>query len=241
MGHTFRVFLSCFKREKDILSFSEEFHYLSKVIRVKQGDVIEIVRDKMLYILEILNVDIKGRIICGKILREMRINIPKSGVSVAISILKNDMFDAVSMLCQLGIDCVIPMITRNTVRIPKDRKRFIERLNSIAKVSAQQAKLMFIPAVFDITSYDLVLKLDFPLRLMGTLMEQAVHISRFSYAIKGNETLLIIGPEADFTRNEIERAISKDVELFKLNNSVLKSNTAAISIASIVQFIKGNL
>ena len=48
---------------------------------------------------------------------------------------------------------------------------------------------------------------------------------------------IIIGPEGDFTESEREQILNfKDVQSLKINNNILRTETAAISAISIVNY-----
>tara|TARA_B100000214_G_C23771700_1_gene537064 strand:+ start:450 stop:605 length:156 start_codon:yes stop_codon:yes gene_type:complete len=48
--------------------------------------------------------------------------------------------------------------------------------------------------------------------------------------------MLLIGPEGDFSSNEIELLKEKEVELFNLGNRRLRSETAAIAAVAILNY-----
>ena len=55
--------------------------------------------------------------------------------------------------------------------------------------------------------------------------------------LTNNPTCIIIGPEGDFSENEREKILSfKGVQPIKINENILRSETAVISAISIINY-----
>jgi len=52
-----------------------------------------------------------------------------------------------------------------------------------------------------------------------------------------DQTLILIGPEGDFSKNEIDYLLSKGFKSVSLGKSILRSETAAIYVVSLVRFL----
>ena len=55
---------------------------------------------------------------------------------------------------------------------------------------------------------------------------------------KNQKNLIMIGPEGDFTKNEIKNAISYDFKLVSLGNNRLRAETAGIYSCAAFSMIK---
>ncbi|MDZ7774515.1 MAG: RsmE family RNA methyltransferase [Bacteroidales bacterium] len=52
-----------------------------------------------------------------------------------------------------------------------------------------------------------------------------------------NDVLILIGPEGDFSEEEVHQAIAKGYKPVSLGNSRLRSETAAVKACSAVHFV----
>ena len=56
--------------------------------------------------------------------------------------------------------------------------------------------------------------------------------------IKNNPLCILIGPEGDFTEQEKQKILKlENIQSLKLNDNILRSETAAISAISIIKYI----
>ncbi len=163
-------------------------------------------------------------------------------ITVACAIPKNvKMDDIVDKLTQLGVECIIPLETeRVIVRLNKQKK--IERLKRWEKISlsalkqSQRSKFVNIHPIVEFKELVLAAK-NFDLKLIPTLEGERKTLKElFSRpSAKIENVLVIIGPEGDFTPQEV--ALAKEAGFIPVNlgKGVLRVDTAAIAVVSFIK------
>ena len=131
---------------------------------------------------------------------------------------------------ELGVTRFIPILTERTIV----RKINQKRLNKIIIEASQQSNRLKIPQLEEIVNLENFLKSNEKTNIIfGDL-----NTSNKSFNIKGlDSTCILVGPEGDFTEKERKKILNfKNVIPLKINNNILRSETAAISMISIVTF-----
>ncbi len=131
---------------------------------------------------------------------------------------------------ELGVTKFIPILTERTIV----RKINRNRINKIIIEASQQSNRLKIPQLEEIINLENFLKSNQKTNIIfGDL-----NTSNKSFNIKGLEnTCVLVGPEGDFTERERKKILNfKNVTPVKINNNILRSETAAISMISIVTF-----
>ncbi len=162
-------------------------------------------------------------------------------LSIAAVLLKGDKLDlVVQKAVELGVNRFIPMTSvRCDVKVADPSKR-IARWKRIAMEATKQcgrARLMQIDDVADFREL-----ID---RTNGedvTRIHFAERDGESFDAVKGAKKILaFIGPEGGWDNAEIEKAIAAGITSITFGGRILKADTAAISIASILQHRFGDL
>jgi 16S rRNA (uracil1498-N3)-methyltransferase len=155
----------------------------------------------------------------------------KRKVSIAISLLKNpNRFEwFLEKATEIGVDEIIPMVTERT-----EKEKFrLERLQSIlvsAMLQSQQARL---PLLNIPTSFETVLQINSVHRFIAHCLPSGKKELR-EEALQG-DALILIGPEGDFTNEEIESALQKGFVPVALGETRLRSETAGMAAAVLLR------
>ena len=132
---------------------------------------------------------------------------------------------------ELGITKFIPIIFERTVV----RKLNKERLEKVIIEATEQSKRINIPALDDVTNLEDFLKSS-EMNLIFTDLNsdnKKVDIEKLS----NKPVCIVVGPEGDFSENERDKILSfKDVQAIKINENILRSETAVISAISIINY-----
>lgn len=167
----------------------------------------------------------------------------KTGISltIACAIPKNAKFDdIVDKLTQLGVVGIVPLMTKRVV-VRLDRKKEdarIKRWRRIAESSAQQSQRNDIPVVEELKGFKELLAMsnDFDLKLIPTLSGQRKTLNDvLPSSITASHILALIGPEGDFSGDEVSAAKNNGFIPVSLGDLVLRVDTAAIAVASIIK------
>jgi 16S rRNA (uracil1498-N3)-methyltransferase len=128
----------------------------------------------------------------------------------------------VEKLTEIGIDEITFISTKHSERSNINYKRIDKKIISALK----QCKSLFKPKINKLISVNDFLKYDFE-----TSNKYIADLSS-KIEMKKNKnhinSLIIIGPEGDFSKEEIENFKKKGYQKISLGNQVLRSETAAI-------------
>lgn len=104
-----------------------------------------------------------------------------------------------------------------------------ERLERIAISALKQSLNTFLPTIHPITNFkdflNDVQNLPFEQKLMGHLTENSKAISTIEIS---KNVCLLIGPEGDFSEQEVNWALAAGFQTIKLGNSRLRTETAGV-------------
>lgn len=236
-----RFFVPCRNIIEDniIIDDLEQIHHISKALRFKIDDKIIIFDDKEnLYEGIIKNIDnkkIEIKIIKSKKLKK-NLNLE---ITLACAIPKKAKFDfIVEKTTELGISKIIPIETKNTIVQFDDRKieQKLKRWQKIILSAAEQSKRINVPQIEPLKNFKDTLGLvkDYDLALIPCLLDPRKSIKEVLNNFKGKTILVFIGPEGDFTKEEVNLAIKAGCIPVSLGNTVLKVDTAAIAILSYI-------
>lgn len=218
----------------------EQIHHLKDVLRLKEQDKIIICDGKgNNYECAVEKI---GEAVALKILHKMLT--PKSDFSLTVACAipkKAKMDDIIDKLTQLGVDTIIPIETeRVIVKVDDDKKlsRF-KRWQKIAISSSQQSQRCNIPVIEPIQDIKEIIKKsgNFDLKLIPTLDGQRKKLRDVLLNRQTKDIIALIGPEGDFSPQEVELAIKAGFIPISLGELVLRVDTAAIAVASYIRLL----
>ncbi len=225
------------------ISDAEQLHHLREVLRLKVNDAVMVFDSEgNEYYCQITRLT-KKQAELG-----IKTKSPPAGkkwhITVACALPKNTrMEDIVDKLTQLGVDAIIPMETeRVIVRLEADKKAArLQRWRKIARGAAQQSQRSNLPRIEPITDIkDIIVRAtDFDFRLIPTLFGEARRIHEVLARARPGNILVLIGPEGDFTPQEVALAQSAGFIPVSLGETVLRVDTAAIAVVSYLRLHYG--
>lgn len=224
------------KNEDNFILYENDIHHIKNVMRYKEGDEIEVVYEKIVYKCKIKNVfPLKLDIISSNHEdREMNLEL-----TIAISLVNEQKMDLVlQKLTELGVSSIIPIKTeRSIIKLDeKKEEKKINRWQTICKEASEQAKRTVVPKVENIISLKELSTIKSDLKLICSLNENTKSINNYlNNDLK--EVLFVIGPEGGFTEKEETYLLSNDFLPVSLGKRVMRVETAAIFVASIINFI----
>ena len=218
------------KPQKEILLSTEESKHAIKVLRKKDGDILNFTDGKgILYKAKITNSNTRKcnlEIISSKT-QEKNHNYY---LHIAISPTKNiDRFRFfLEKATEIGIDEITPIICKHSER------KFIkkEKCKKILLSAMKQSVKYHLPKFNDTISL-----IDF-LEKKNDGTKYIAHCNsekrkEFKKEKIGKKILILIGPEGDFSNDEIRKAIQNNFKSITLSNSRLRTETAGIIAATI--------
>ena len=129
---------------------------------------------------------------------------------------------------EIGVDRIVPLLCRFSER--KVVKR--DRLEKIVVAAAKQSRKAKLPTVEELTPAD-----EFIKSFSGKLFIAHCHEGEKSHLMKvvdGTEIAVMIGPEGDFSDEEVALALAHNAQPVSLGESRLRTETAAVVATTIV-------
>lgn len=166
-------------------------------------------------------------------------------VTIACAIPKKCKFDdIVDKLTQLGVDKIIPLLTQRViVKWSRDKKELQrKRWEKIVLNAAKQSQRRSLPAVDSVKTIEEVLaaELSHDLKLIPALIGERKTLKEVLQKYTPGSVLILIGPEGDFTPEEVDLARRNGFLPVTLGSNVLRVDTAAIAAVSFVKLNENN-
>ena len=223
------------KTNDDFILYDSDIYHIKKVMRCQVNDKVEVVYDNYVYECQITNMDPFKLIILSKYTEDRDLNID---LTIAVSLVNEQKFDLIlQKLTELGVSTIIPVKTeRSIVKLDeKKASKKIERWQMICKEASEQSHRTSIPKVENIVKLSDLSKINKELKLICSLSNNPKNISNYlTNEIK--ELLFVIGPEGGFTNQEEEMLFKNEFIPVSLGKRVLRVETAAIYVASIISY-----
>ena len=230
--------------EGEVALSGEEAHHLARVLRVRPGEAVTLF-------------DGQGREADAKVARvaagEVHLQLgasrvvppPERTVALGVALPGNVKIDEIiDQATQMGVSRIIPLVTERTVvkLSPERWGAKQERLNRIALEAAKQCGVSRVPAIEPLTLWKEILP-SFP-RFNPVLIAavEGPHepLPAILSAAKVGEVLVLIGPEGDFTPEELQGARRAGARPFSLGPTVLRCETAVVAALSLVSHFLRN-
>ena len=213
------------KLEKD------QSHYLSKVMRVKENEVFSLFNKEGEWEAKVLG--ISKNTVEFKIIKQLRQKEITKELWLAFSPIKSNYQNfMLQKATELGVTKFLPIIFDRTVvrKINKDR------LEKIVIEASEQSNRINVPNIEDAQDLNSFLKKNSMDLIFTDLNSNINKIDKSKFTDK--PVCIIIGPEGDFSETEREKILSfKGVQPIKINENILRSETAVISAISIVNYV----
>ena len=206
-------------------------HYLSKVMRVKENEVFSLFNKEGEWEAKVLG--IFKNIVEFKIIKQLRQKETTKELWLAFSPIKSNYQNfMIQKATELGVTKFLPIIFDRTVV----RKINKERLEKIVIEASEQSNRINVPIIEEAQDLNGFLKKNLMDLIFTDLNSGNKKIDKSKLTDK--PVCIIIGPEGDFSESEREKILSfKGVQPFKINDNILRSETAVISTISIVNYV----
>ena len=205
-------------------------HYLTKVMRIKENEVFSLFNKNGEWEAKILG--ISKNIVEFKITKQLRQKENFKELWLAFSPIKSNYQNfMIQKATELGVTKFLPIIFDRTVV----RKINKERLEKIVIEASEQSNRINVPTIEDSQNLNGFLKKNSMDLIFTDLNSSNEKIDKSKLTDK--PVCIIIGPEGDFSESEREEILSfNSVQAIKINENILRSETAVISAISIVNY-----
>jgi 16S rRNA (uracil1498-N3)-methyltransferase len=223
---------------------AEQRHYLSRVLRLQEGDRV-IVMDGQGYswlvqLLHPSHADLQAEIL-EAIACQTELPI---AITLVMALPKGNAFDeVVRQVTELGVSCIAPVISDRTLLHPSLQK--LERWRRIAQEAAEQSERQIVPTIQEPISFQEHLKtlptteLSVSPHYLCVTRHTAPHLLDCLHSLPLSPSPLLslttaIGPEGGWTEVEVERAIATGYQPVSLGDRILRTVTAPVVALSLI-------
>ena len=210
---------------------TSQSHYLSKVMRVKENEAFSLFNSSGEWEAKVLSMS--KNIIEFKITKHLRQNKNINELWLAFSPIKSNYQNfMIQKATELGVTKFLPIIFDRTVV----RKINKERLEKIAIEASEQSNRINLPTIEESQSLNNFLKTNSIDLIFTDLNSNNYKIDKSK--LSDRPICIIIGPEGDFSEVERQEILAfKGVQPIKINENILRSETAVISAISIINYV----
>ncbi len=228
---------------RDEIALREEavIHQLRDVFRLSAGDkVILYCGDGFDYVFDIKMLSKKE----VELVKESSTKnfIPTKKVTLLMSLIKKDNFEMVLEKCtELGVTHFVPVMTERVQKKNID----MNRAHKIVREASEQCGRGDVPNIGEVAELNDVLN-DYENIIAFDITGDMFEIRSTKSEIRNkSETLneekemqILIGPEGGWSERELQMFKDKNVKIFKLGDTTLRAETAAIVAAALVMSCK---
>jgi 16S rRNA (uracil1498-N3)-methyltransferase len=199
-------------------------------MRVKENEVFSLFNSSGEWEAKIL--DISKNIVEFNITKQLRQKETTKELWLAFSPIKSNYFNfMIQKATELGVTKFLPIVFDRTIV----RKINKERLEKVIIEAAEQSNRINVPSIEEPQSLNSFLK-NSKMDLIFTDLNTSntkIDLNQLT----SNPTCVIIGPEGDFSEVERQEILKfNGVQAIKINENILRSETAVISAISIINY-----
>lgn len=219
----------------EILFDKIESKHIVRVLRKKEGDILHITNGKGVLFFAEISIASDKKCLANIIKSEQQ---PKSWnyyLHIAIAPTKNiDRLEwFLEKATEIGIDEITPIICQNSER----KVVKVERLQKIIQSAMKQSLKYTLPKLNDPISFTTFIQQDFNHKICMAHCEKDHKQLLKQIVFPSEDITLLIGPEGDFSKQEIQTALGKGVVPISLGEQRLRTETAGVVAVQSVAFI----
>lgn len=210
--------------------------HIVQVLRMKQQELVNLTDGKGNILTTTIIGDHKKH--CTVKVQETRFTEQGSKkISIAISLLKNaNRFEwFLEKATEIGVNEIIPLVCHRT---EKEKFRH-DRFKSILVSAMLQSQQCWLPVLHEPIAYELLFRQEEVAKTSQKFIAHCIEDEKRNLADLVNDALpsqiILIGPEGDFTEQEIEMAIAHHFDAVALGETRLRAETAGIVAATILK------
>ena len=207
-------------------------HYLTKVMRLKPEENFSLFNQTGEWQAKINEIN-KG-IVKFSVIKKLREKNKELDLWLAFTPIKSNYFNfMIQKATELGVTKFIPIISDRTIV----RKINTDRLKKIIIEACEQSNRLTIPSIDETGNLENFLKKNKKINIIfGDINTENSKLEPVKF--KKLPICVLIGPEGDFTEKEREKIKKfENIYSLKINNNILRSETATISALSIINYV----
>lgn len=214
----------------------ETSKHIVQVLRMQNGEQLQLTDGKCnLFTCEIID---NNRKRCAVTIKETVHTKPQTpNISIAISLLKNSgRFEwFLEKATEIGVAEIIPLICTRTEKIAFKH----ERMNSILISAMLQSQQTYLPQLHEPVKFNEAISKATQQQKFIAHCEDESNKPQLTSKLLNTSTskLILIGPEGDFTKEEIELALKNNFTPVALGDTRLRTETAGVVAATLLRLV----
>jgi 16S rRNA (uracil1498-N3)-methyltransferase len=219
----------------------EDFTHAATVLRLEKGDTVNVFNYEHGEFEAIIDtIDDRAHIVTLKLGNAVKGRAKSaSKITAIVSLIKKDKMELMlEKLTELGVDMIVPLITRRTVIVVKDEEKKNDRWEKIIYSAVKQCGRLSTPGLLPVVNG--VENIDaktpdgehrffiYEKEENKFLLDEAVKMA------PGDNAVFVIGPEGGFDEREADIITGKGFIPVSIGDTILRAETAAISAASVL-------
>jgi 16S rRNA (uracil1498-N3)-methyltransferase len=220
------IFIADIKDRTATLTTEESWH-CAKVLRFKVNDAVDLIDGKGMFYKAVLTTVHEKQ--CVASITEGPIFQAKRPYYLHLAIAPTKQIDRIEWMIEKAVEIGIDEITfikcKNSERVNVK----IERIQKIVESAVKQSKQAFIPKVNELTEIQVLLKSTAENKFIAHCEEEE-KLPLNQLKIQNSSYIVLIGPEGDFSPNEIMEAKNAGFKALSLGNTRLRTETAGLYV-----------
>jgi 16S rRNA (uracil1498-N3)-methyltransferase len=222
------------KKDNLFILDTSDLHHISNVMRMKDGDFIEVVFDKVLYRCKVV-FDDGISIVLDSILDG---NDDIMDIVLIVPVLKEQKMDLVlQKATELGATRIIPIITeRCVVKLNDKETKKLDRWGRIVKEASEQCKRISVPIIDNVHT---ISDLNFSdgVKLVCSTRENQKNIKNVMHNLNGCVKMyIVVGPEGGLSIDEENKLNELGFVSITLGKRIMRVETVPLFILSILNY-----
>jgi len=207
----------------------EESHHFAKVLRGQEGDIVHVTDGKGKLARVEIN-SISKKVVEGNII-ELKTDFEKKNYYLHVAIAPTKTMERLEFFLEKATEIGIDEITFLQTFHSERKNIKIERIEKIIQAATKQSLKAYLPKVNDLTKFNDFIKQDFEnfTKCIAHCEDDIVKTPLKSILEnEPNKILILIGPEGDFSRDEILNAEKENYQGISLGQQRFRTETAAL-------------
>lgn len=239
--------------QNQIVIQGEDVKHISKVLRLKNGDIVEICDGlNHEYISKVESIS-KEDVLLSVVEEKKSTKEPPIKVVLYQGIPKSTKMDLIiQKVTELGITDIVPVEMERTVvkfKNDKDKSKKVDRWQKISLEAAKQSKRGILPTVHFPFDFESAIKHseENDINIMPYENEDKKGFKNIVGILSKEERSSIkkigiwIGPEGGFDKDEVDKAVGNNIYPITLGPRILRTETAGFTILSLIMYELGDL
>lgn len=214
---------------------SGDIHHISNVMRMKNGEFIEVVYNSILYKCKVLFSD-GLEVLYDSILDDK--NVSDKYICLIVPVLKEQKMDYIlQKSTELGVSEIIPIVTeRCVVKVSSKEDKKLIRWNKIVKEASEQSKRLDVPIISSIRNIN-DLCFSSGVKLVCSTRENEKNIKKILQTEKKCDRMyIVVGPEGGLSIFEEKKLNELGFISVSLGNRIMRVETVPLYILSVLNY-----